>query len=177
MKKLFKILLLLLYSVSFSQTITITETFGWLESANIKWLPIENADSYNVYYSGEGVTNQKIDNQLIRNYGTYYRADAIGLKAGNYTISVAPVIANTEGNLTTSNFITVAAHDRSGFSFSNNRVPGAYNFDGTPKANAIILYITQNTKNTISLDVNGANANPCVGLETILEGFKKGKDN
>ncbi|WP_217278603.1 T9SS type A sorting domain-containing protein [Hymenobacter sp. BRD67] len=72
--------------------------------------------------------------------------------------------------------LSVQAHDRTGFAFSGGGVPGAYNADGTVKSNAVILYITQNTKNTISLNVAGATINPCVGLQTILEGFKKGKD-
>jgi hypothetical protein len=41
------------------------------------------------------------------------------------------------------------------------------------KANAVVLYITQNNKNTVSLNVTGATTNPCVGLQTILDGFKK----
>ena len=45
------------------------------------------------------------------------------------------------------------------------------------KDNAVIIYVTENTKNTVSLEVIGANTNPCVGIQTILEGFKKGKDN
>jgi len=48
--------------------------------------------------------------------------------------------------------------------------------DGTPKDGAVILYITENNKNTVSMNVTGANANPCVGLQTILDGFKKGND-
>ena len=161
----------------FSQSVNITEAEGWLESGFIKWEPITNAESYNVYFTGEGKTDVKIDTQLIRNYGTYYRADALGLKAGTYTLKVAPVIAGTEQTATISSVINVQAYDRTGFAFSNSRVPGAYKMDGTPKDNAVVLYITENTKNTISLDVNGANANPCIGLETILEGYKKGSDN
>ena len=161
----------------FSQSVNITEAEGWLESGFIKWEPVANAESYNVYFTGEGKTDVKIDTQLIRNYGTYYRADALGLKAGTYTLKVAPVIAGTEQTATISSVINVQAYDRTGFAFSNSRVPGAYKIDGTPKDNAVVLYITENTKNTISLDVNGANANPCIGLETILEGYKKGSDN
>ncbi|MGY8908298.1 MAG: pectate lyase family protein, partial [Flavobacteriales bacterium] len=161
----------------FSQSVNITEAEGWSESGFIKWEPVANAESYNVYFTGEGKTDVKIDTQLIRNYGNYYRADALGLKAGTYTLKVAPVIAGTEQTATISSVINVQAYDRTGFAFSNSRVPGTYKMDGTPKDNAVVLYITENTKNTISLDVNGANANPCIGLQTILEGYKKGSDN
>ena len=36
--------------------------------------------------------------------------------------------------------------------------------------------ITENTKNKVSLDVTGANSNPCKGLQNILDDFKKGED-
>lgn len=176
MKHIFTLLLLLSPVFVWAQSLTITESAGWLESAYVKWEPAANADSYNVYYSGEGITDKKIDNQLIRNYGSYLRADVLGLKAGTYTLSIKPVISGTEGAATATNPLTVLPHDRTGFAFSNGRVPGAYKADGTVKDNAVILYITENTKNTISLDVTGANANPCVGLQTILDGFKKGRD-
>lgn len=170
-------LLMLLYCAIGAQALTVTEKEGWFESAYIKWEPVENADSFNVYYTGEGITDQKIDDQLIRNYGTYYRADIPGLKAGAYTIKVVSILDDIRSDSTTSEAITVKALDRTGFAFNGGRVPGAYNADGTLKANTVVLYITENTKNTVSLDVTGANANPCVGVETILEGYKKGKDN
>lgn len=160
-----------------AQTITINESAGWLESAYVKWQPVDNATSYHVYYSGEGITNKKIDDQLIRSYGSYFRADLLGLKAGNYTIKVVPVVDDTEGEAAQTGILTVLPHDRTGFAFANGRVPGAYKADGTPKDNAVIIYITQNTKNSVSIDVTGANANPCVGLQAILDGFKKGKDS
>jgi len=160
-----------------AQTVTITQSVGWLESAYVTWDPVAGADSYNVYYSGNGITNQQIDTQLIRNYGSYYRADVLGLAAGTYTINVVPVTAGVEGTATTSSSITVLAHDRNGFAHEGGHVPGAYNLDGTLKANAVVIYITENSKNTVSLNVIGATSNPCVGLQTILDGFKKGDDD
>jgi pectate lyase len=154
----------------------ITETGGWLESAFVKWTPVTGADSYNVYYSGGGLTNIKIDTQLIRSYGTYFRADILGLKAGIYTITIKSVTAGVEGAGTTTSNITVIAHDRTGFAFDSGRVPGGYKADGTPKTGAVILYITEKTKNTISMVITGANSNPCVGLQNILDGIKKGND-
>ncbi|WP_167607251.1 T9SS type A sorting domain-containing protein [Maribellus sediminis] len=162
---------------AWSQPVTIEDAGGWLESVWVKWHAVEGAESYNVYVSGEGITNQQIDGQLVRDYGAYFRADALGLAPGTYTLKIIPVIAGTAGESTETGSLIITAHDRTGFAFANEKVPGAYKANGTPKDNAVILYITQNTKNTISLDVTGANANPCVGLQTILEGFKKGKDN
>ncbi|CAC9973774.1 pectate lyase family protein [Flavobacterium panici] len=154
----------------------ITEASAWLESAFVKWQPVSNAQTYNVYYTGEGVVDRKIDTQLIRSYGSYFRADIPGLKAGSYTVKIKPVISGVEGTGTTTSSLTVKAHDRSGFAFANSRVPGAYNADGTPKNNAVIIYVTEQTKNTVSLNVTGATTNPCVGLQTILDGYKKGKE-
>ncbi|MEG1586849.1 MAG: pectate lyase, partial [Bacteroidales bacterium] len=173
---LFIAVLLLTTTFLRAQSVNILESAGWLESAFVKWTPLADADSYHVYYSGEGITDKKIDDQLIRSYGTYFRADMPGLKAGNYTFKVKPVTDGVEGVGAETALLSVASYDRSGFAFSNGRMPGAYQADGTPKNNAVILYVTEKTKNTISLDVTGANANPCVGLQAILDGFKKGRD-
>jgi len=178
MKRILFNLIILLISVHVSaQTISITQATGWLETAYIKWTPVAGADSYNVYYTGGGLTDQRIDTQLIRNYGSYFRADVLGLAAGTYTIKVAPVTANVEGTATVSTPVTVLAHDRNGFAHEGGKIPGAYNLNGTLKSNAVVLYITQNTKNTVSMTVTGATTNPCVGLQTILDGFKKGRDS
>lgn len=177
MKKTLLFWMLLLSSTTIlSQTIVITESSGWLESAFVKWQPIAEASSYNVYYTGEGITDRKIDTQLIRNYGSYYRADIPGLAAGNYTIKITPVIAGIEGAATVTGDISVLAHDRTGFAFEGGRIPGAYKADGTPKDGAVIIYITENNKNTVSLNITGASANPCIGLQNILYAIKKGKD-
>ena len=92
-------------------------------------------------------------------------------------MKVTAVVDGLEGPATVSNPVTVLAHDRTGFAYRSGRLPGGYNFDGTLKANAKVIYVTQNTKNTVSLVVTGATTNPCVGLQNILDGFKKGKDN
>jgi pectate lyase len=175
-KNLLILALLFVCSQIWAQQVTINEASGWLESAFVKWQPVSNAQSYNVYYSGNGFVDKKIDDQLIRSYGSYYRADVPGLKAGTYTIKVKPVLSGTEGTGATTGNLTVLAQDRNGFAFDGGRVPGGYNADGTPKTGAVILYITQNTKNTISMDITGASTNPCVGLQNILYAIKKGKD-
>ena len=159
-----------------AQTLSVNEAGGWLESAYVKWQTSAKADSYNVYVNGPGVTNQKLDDALIRSYGNYWRADAIGLKAGSYTLKVAPVVGGKEGTAVTTSSLTVMAHDRAGFAFSGGRIPGSYNLDGTPMAGAVVVYLTEKTKNSVSLTVTGASTNPCVGIQTILDGFKKGKD-
>jgi len=160
-----------------AQVVTIKNAAGWLESAHVEWTTTGSADGYNVYVDGPGVSNIKLDAPLIRNYGTYMRADAMGLKAGSYTLKVVPVVGGKEaGTAATTSALAVLAQDRAGFAFSGGRIPGSYNLDGTPMTGAVILYVTEQTKNTVSMDVTGASANPCVGIQNILYGFKKGKD-
>lgn len=97
MKKNLLFLTVFLVTVQiWAQQVQITEASGWLETAFVKWQPVSGAQTYNVYYSGNGLTDQKIDDQLIRSYGTYFRADIPGLKAGSYTVKVKPVISGTE---------------------------------------------------------------------------------
>jgi len=169
--------LMFIFSLSaYSQSIDIFEANGWLESAYLKWHSSGSLESYNVYYSGGGFTNKKIDSPLIRKYADYWRADIVGLSEGEYSFMVKPVVNGTEVEGASVSSISVKAHDRSGFAFQGNRVPGAYKSDGTLKDNAVILYISENNKNSVSMTVTGASSNPCVGLQTILDGFKKGKD-
>lgn len=177
-KKVYFVIVFTFASIySWSQSVAIQKAEGWLESAYINWLSSENAESFNVYYSGEGITNKLIDKQLIRNYGSYFRADIPGLKQGAYIIKVVPLINGIEGIGTYTEPLTVKAHDRSGYSFWNDRIPGSYKADGTPKDGAVVVYVSENTKNKVSLNVTGASTNPCIGLQAILDGFKKGKDN
>ncbi len=158
--------------------VTLSSAEGWLESAFAEWAS-DGSDGYNVYYSGAGASNVKVDGQLVRKYGSKYRVDVVGLKAGSYTLKVASVKGGKEGASTTSKSLTVKAHDRAGFAFSNGHVPGAYKTDGTLKSGAVVLYVTESTKNTIKLDVvtssKGA-VTECVGLQNILTAFKKGYD-
>jgi hypothetical protein len=78
--------------------VQITEARGWFESAYVKFAFFENATKYNVYVKGGSYADYtKIDEQLVRNYGTYGRADVLGLKAGSdYCIKVVPVISDRE---------------------------------------------------------------------------------
>ncbi len=179
-QKLLFFLLLTLLIADKACALTITKQIGWLETAYVTWEPVANANSYNVYYSGEEISNKKIDTQLIRQYPDHFRADVLGLKAGTYTITVKAVNSEgTEFDSATSSSITVKAHDRSGFAFFGNRVPGVYKADGTLKANAVVLYITQNTKDNVSFEVvtssKGAKT-VCNNFQAILDGFKKGYD-
>ena len=163
-------------------TVSSRECSGWYESAYVEWQPVDGAKSYNVYIKGETEADsayKKLDDELIRQYPDYWRADAPGLKAGKYMFKVEAVTDSTTASMVTP-AVEVMSYDRSGYGFVNGTSSGAYNEDGTLKDNAVVLYITEDTKDTVSLDVvtgsKGA-VTSCTGLQAILYGFKKGKDS
>lgn len=165
-------------SLAAQAQVDIVDAAGWFESAYVEWTD-SGADSYDVYYSGAGVSDVKIDAELIRNYGSKVRADILGLKAGDYTLKVVPVRAGKAGTASVTPSISVKPHDRAGFAFSGGRVPGAYNADGTLKDGAIVLYVSESTKDKVSLDVvtdSKGTKTPCVGLQNIFYSYKKGMD-
>ena len=131
------------------------------ETIYCEWSPLANADSYNVYCDGV-----KIDTELIRNYGSYYRCDILGLKAGEYTVDIYAVVDGTELESTKTSFdmITIA-HVREGFGFVNGTSSGAYNDDGTLKSNAVVIYVTENNKNTVTATLSTGSY---TGLANIL---------
>ncbi|MBN2174865.1 MAG: T9SS type A sorting domain-containing protein, partial [Bacteroidales bacterium] len=181
MKKIYITLLSVFVTFNIWAQVTIYESGGWLESVYALWAPVSNATSYNVYYSGEGITDQKIDNTLIRNYGGYYRADVLGLKEGSYTLKIVAVqngVESTENTATTST-LNVQSHIREGFAFSDGSIPGAYNSDGTLNDGADVLYIDNTTAKTVTLDIvidNKGNTQTVTGIGNILAIKGKGYD-
>lgn len=153
--------------------IQITEAKGWQESAYLKWAPFEGASSYNVYIDGK-----KIDDQLIRQYASYYRADVLGLEAGTYSVKVVPV--NAEGTeiagANTASNLVVKSFNREGFAHFNYSGVGAYNDNGTLKTGAKVLYITAKTAKTVSTTVNTGKPETITGLQSIIDAYSKGKD-
>lgn len=152
--------------VSVTGAIDVTLTGFSFETIFCEWKPLEGADSYNVYCDGV-----KVDKELIRSYGTYYRCDVLGLKAGEYTIDIVPVDDGEEiASAKTSFKETTIAHVREGFGFVNGSASGAYNDDGTLKSNAQVIYVTANNAKTVTATVNGALQ---TGLQTILDAKQK----
>ena len=159
--------------------VQISEAKAWLESAYVKFEKYEGAKTYNVYVKGGQYSDYtKIDAQLVRDYGSYGRADALGLKAGTYSMKVVAVNeSGTEiaGTASEATGLQVMNFSREGFAFMGY-TPGAYNEDGTLKNGAKVLYVTKQTAKTISTNVTGADSNPCVGLQHIIDAYQKGKD-
>lgn len=77
--------------------VEITEAKGWLESAYVKFKKLGDCTLYHVYIKGGDFTSYtRIDSMLVRSYGDTYRADMVGLKAGNYDMMVVPVSKGKE---------------------------------------------------------------------------------
>ena len=164
--------------------VQITESKGWLESAYVKFNLLEGAKTYNVYVKGGQYSDYtQIDAQLVRNYGSYGRADVVGLKAdADYSLKVVPVNANGQeltANASTASNIEVRNYSREGFAFMNGYMPGAYNADGTLKKGAKVLYVTAKTAKTITTTVvtdTKGGTTECTGLQTIIAAYEKGCD-
>ena len=164
-----------------SNTVEMTEVKGWLESLYAKWNGSPGAIGYQVFvFGGQYKDWTKVDEQLVRNYGSYARVDVVGLAAGTYELKVKPVFPEgdempTLADTYVSN-IVVKSYSRQGFAFMNGYAPGAYNADGTLKQGAKVFYVTKKTAKTIQTNVAGAETNPCVGLQAIIKGYEKGQD-
>lgn len=130
---------------------------GWNESLYAEWAD-QNPDNTAVkvgyklsgdanytYLTGDDYT------YLIRPVNASLgRVDIPGLKAGTYDLEVT----SSDGTVYTQTGIKVTANDRSGYAFwnrSDGAGVGAYNDDGTPKDNAIIVYVTDENKDTVEV--------------------------
>lgn len=180
----------LILSLHISASVDITEAQGWLETAWVKWQLPESSQElrYNVYVSETDKDNWTIlDDELVRNYGTYGRADALGLKAGSYQLKVVQVINGKESAEETavSSALEVRAHDRTGFAHMNRDTEGiyegvgAYRNDGTLKDNALVLYVTANNAKTMTQKfqyyASGKDDlyKSYTGIGRIIEGYRK----
>ncbi|MCH5256984.1 MAG: InlB B-repeat-containing protein [Lachnospiraceae bacterium] len=129
---------------------------GWNESIYAEIAGVADADVTEVSYSGPVSDKLKGDDftYLVRDIANNknqstnegVRIDIPGLKPGTYTLTV-----KVGGNTITKSGIEVTAYDRSGYAHFNYEGVGAYNDDGTLKDNAIVLYVTDDNKNTVVL--------------------------
>ena len=182
MRKLLLTTATLVICLCMQAAVNITGSGGWFESAYAEWTPLSGYTDYNAYVRPQNGTYQLLDKQLLRSYGTYYRADALGLAAGNYQLKIVPVQNNQEVTAQAGEtpVLTVTAHDRNGFAhFNRTTGVGAYNNDGTLKTGAKVLYVHAGNAKTISTTVvinsNGGTAT-CTGIQAILAGYEKGYD-
>ena len=164
--------------------VEITEAKGWNESAYVKWNLYEGATTYHVYVKGGSVgsTYTRIDDELVRDYGTYGRADVVGLSAdADYALKVVPVIGETEDENKASyaTDIQVTPYNREGFAHFQYSGVGAYKDEGMLKDGARVLYVTRHTAKTVTCAVitnSKGGTTTCTGLQSILDAYQKGYD-
>lgn len=165
---------------------------GYDEGAYVEWLPVAGAGGYEVYVSqdNDNWPEKPIDDELIRSYGDYWRADALGLTKGTWYVKVVAAVFDADKNKISTvaekiERVTVTAHDRSGYAWegylddeeenANLNTPGAYKKDGSLKDDAKVIYVTDVTKDTVSLELDGL-GETCTGIQRIIDGYKKGKE-
>ncbi len=175
-------LVMLFVSMSSFAQISIKETQGWFESAFTTWTLIDDATDYHVYYKDASSEYIQLDKQLVRNYGTYGRADVVGIKAGTYQFKIVPINANDAeiaDQVIETPSVAVKANDRGGFAHLNYSGIGAYNDDGTLKENAKVIYVTAANAKTVTCPIvisSKGESQEFVGMQSIINAKQKGYD-
>ena len=140
------------------------EAGGWNETLWAKLPGVSDADVTAVSYTGPvsgSLTGQDFE-YLVRDMEDGVRIDIPGLPTGNYNLTVA----TKNGDVVCEN-ITVEAQDRSGFAhFGDTEGVGAYDNEGRLKENAIVLYVTEENKNTVT--VTSKDGTTVSGIGNIL---------
>lgn len=160
-------------TASAADSVSVLQSVGFAEGMYATWSAVSGATGYNVYVDGV-----QIDSMLIRQYQGYMRADALGLTAGSHTMKIVPVINGSEDASKASETTADAyAHDRSGFGFVNGTSSGAYNEDGTLKEDAIVIYVTEENKDSVKASVpdKEGNLTEATGIQAIITTLKGSK--
>ena len=184
MKKAFLLWMIAVLGIVSSKAapVSISSQGGWFESAYVTWQKTAG-QKYNVYVSPAASDSwTKLDDELVREYPDYGRADALGLAVGSYRFKVVPVSSGSEvaADAAVSDAVSVVAHDRSGFAHVGmSGGIGAYKNDGTLKAGAKVLYVWADNAKTVSLDVvtsSKGSTTKGTGLQDIIYLYQKGYD-
>lgn len=176
--------------------VTITKAEGYEEGAYATWSKIADAKGYRAYVKAKADSEWiKLDNELVRTYEDYVRADAVGLAAGTYNLKIVTVMSDDTTAETVTADLTVTNYDRSGFAFSSDSMLeankdknptkintakdglGAYKADGTLKDGAQVIYVTNETANKVQAKIainNKGGEDTFTGLQNIIYGLQKG---
>ena len=139
--------------------VDIIASAGEQESAYVEFKPVSGATSYNIYVQGGKYTHKTLVNTDVAYTreisSSKMRTDLIGLTKDNYLIDIVPVYGEEESNATpTEVSVLVSEYDRSGYAhFKYSQGVGAYNDDGSLKEDAIVIYVTDQNKNTVMKDI------------------------
>lgn len=138
--------------------IIFSEAGGWFESVFLSWNNLEGISLYSVYYRDVNSEDYiKADTELIRET----RVDIPGLLGDTqYYIKVIP-LSDIGEEISGESIISVTtkSFDRSGFAFlpssTYGDASGAYKPEGVLKDGADVIYVTDTTKDSVTLDVAG----------------------
>ena len=109
----------------------------------------------------------ELDENLITDNNETIDCEILGISKGSYDIRITDDLNQTMEL----NDLIVSEIDRSGYThFNATSGVGAYNNDGTLKDNVIILYLTNENKNTLTANFNG---NVYTGIADILANVSK----
>ncbi len=128
----------------------ITYSAGYYESLALEAMVSSNSLSgitveYKTAAASNAVYTEFTDTSLMSIANYTLRVDIVGLSAETYSVRIK------DGGSTYAVDITVLAYDRSGYAhFNYTEGVGAYNDDGTLKAGALVIYLTESNKNDIS---------------------------
>ncbi|MBQ9124262.1 MAG: hypothetical protein IJY14_01100 [Acholeplasmatales bacterium] len=142
---------------------------GYNEIISLTFLDI-NAFRYNIYYKKNNDEYQKLDTNLIFKENGLVTCEIPGLSSGSYSIKIEAIIKSNTYVKEVNN-ILVSSLDRSGYAhFNNSDGIGAYKNDGTLKDDTIILYLTNENKNTLTQTFQGVKY---TGIVNILNNLNK----
>ncbi|MBQ9906172.1 MAG: hypothetical protein IJM46_05320 [Oscillospiraceae bacterium] len=152
-----------------SGNIKAVKSGGWNEMMYAVFSGIQDADVTAVSYSGKATGALTGDDlqYLVRDTQQGVRVDIPGVPAGSYTLHM-----ETKKGAVDIRDIQVGAQDRSGYAhFNYNAGVGAYTDAGTLKANAVVLYVTNSNKDTVT--VKSKDGTTVSGIGNILNSAGK----
>ena len=150
-------------------SIKLLSSGGWNEMLYAAFSGISDGDVTGVSYSGaaNGTLSGDDLTYLVRDVSGGVRVDIPGVPAGSYTLT----LTTKKGSISVKD-IAVSAQDRSGFAhFNYTAGVGAYTDAGTLKANAIVLYVTNENKDTVT--VKSKDGTTVTGIGNILNSAGK----
>ncbi len=143
----------------------ITYSYAGNECAAFEWTESNAANAKVEYKKSSESSYVTVDKQLIRDIGSgKVRVDIVGLAGG---VKYDFKITTSAGNSYVKSGVDISKYDRSGYAhFGKSDGVGAYKDDGTLKSGAVVVYVTEATKNTVKATVNGKEY---TGIVSILQ--------
>lgn len=123
--------------------------------------------TYKILYKESGENEfVSLDEKLIIESEKTVDCYIVGIRKGKYDIKIVAEGLDVSANKVYTD-IDVAEQDRSGYAhFNSLEGIGAYNNDGTLKEGTKVIYVTNENKNTVTLEIDGIEY---IGLVNILQ--------